>query len=77
MNIIFKRLAGGYELPKEKQRRTVEMVLGFTQYGECISAKGCEPQDRDKTVKEMFANERSIVTINVQPLKGRTKIIRR
>jgi hypothetical protein len=77
MNIILKRIFGNYELPKKKQKREVERVLGITQYGEVIVARGCMPADRDKTIKEIFDSMADVVTINVSPLKGRTKIITR
>lgn len=75
MNLIFKRLTGGYELPKEKQKRTVERVIGITSYGEVVEAKGCLPSDRDRVVKEMFDGNKDVMTINVSPMRGRTKII--
>lgn len=60
-----------------KEKRIHEIIMAFDEAGWVLETKKCLPDERDKTITEIFEGNEKVAIINIRPLRGRTKVIRR
>lgn len=76
MNKILKKF--GFSHKKlDKVKRTKEVIYCADKNKDVLFTEQCDPADRQKTIDEIFRRNKNIVILNIQPLRGRTKVVLR